>query len=207
MSAPTDGLDQRPDLMAQHDGGVDAPAWRALALHPQYRPQLLKSGATWETVVAAEYTSERRERDRLWAIAVRAAHNAVAPSDEVRAGGVDVRVYVGYRVGDPGPWRGDDGLVRKVHLSFDDPEQDLSAARLAGFAGSMRRRSPENRPPTGITFCSRAATRGCPTKSGPGSKSRHHPPQASLAAQVEGGRLDGGIGSQRGWSALREARS
>lgn len=126
--------EKRPELLVERGGDVDDPGWRALVLHPRYRAQLLAPGATWETVLGAEYTPERRERDRLWAVAVRAAHRAVQPAHGVQAGGVDDRVYVGYRVGDPGSFRGDDGYVRKLYLSFDDPERDLSAARLAGFA-------------------------------------------------------------------------
>ncbi len=132
--------EQRPDLVTQHDGGVDDPAWRALVLHPRYRQQMLNPGATWDTVLAAEYTLGRRERDRLWAIALRAAHQAVVPHAGVRAGGVDAQVYVGYRIGEPGPWRGTDGTVRKLYLSFVDPERDLSAARLAGFAQHLATR-------------------------------------------------------------------
>jgi len=126
--------ERRPDLVSQHAGGVAAPGWLALVLHPQWRGQLLDEGSSWESILGAEYSADLRARDRLWVSALRAAHKAIEPSPRLRAGGVDERVYVGYRIGSPGPWRDGDGFVRKVYLSFETPERDLGAGQLAGFA-------------------------------------------------------------------------
>lgn len=127
----------RPELMTQHEGSIRDPAWQALVIRPQYRAELLATDtATYETLVAREYTAAQRVRDASWAQALRDAAATFVPTVDVSRAGYDIHAYVGYRVGPPfGP--DGDGLVYKVFFEFVDFERSLSPDRYAGFVSRL----------------------------------------------------------------------
>ncbi len=128
----------RPELMEQHDGGTDDPAWQALVLRPQYRPELIRSPTlTYEAIVAREYDDAERSADAAWAERMEQAQIAFEPTPTVRPGRFPADVYTSMVIGFPGALRDPRGFSFKVLLEVDDVLEHLGPEQVAGFAEAL----------------------------------------------------------------------
>jgi len=127
---------QRPEALETEARGVYDPGWRALVLHPRHRARFLDEEVSLDLLVR-DATPEEQQRERVWRVALRAAHRAANPTDGVRPSVLNDAFYVGYRVGEPTTFDDDAGYTYKIYLSVASPDHHLSAAGLAGFAQAL----------------------------------------------------------------------
>jgi len=105
--------------MAQHDGGVDDPAWQALVIVPEYRAAIVaQSYATYDGVLAAEYSPEERKADQEWAVQSKSFARSLQATATL-APRVD-DAYVWFAMGSRGPESDSAGFTYKSFFTFTD---------------------------------------------------------------------------------------
>lgn len=127
----------RPELVTQHDGGIDDPAWQALVIRPRYRDELLGSETTYEGLVARDYSAAQRSSDAAWAERLRDAQRSLPATPTLRPAGYPIEAYVGYRVGPKGPLVDPIGVTYKVFFELDDFQTALAPDRYVAFSRAL----------------------------------------------------------------------
>lgn len=110
-----------------------------LILKPVYRERVLSGKDDHESILAREYTAEKKELDRRWAERHRAWVAKIRrekPALPYEPKSFPEDLHVGYKVG-AAKARPDGFVFYKVYLEFKDFEKDLSPEGYAGFMKAL----------------------------------------------------------------------
>ncbi len=143
-------LAHRAALVMQHEGTMQDPAYWALVIKSKYRDELLATPtATWESIVAREYTDTEKASDLAWAASMRTFEAAVPATATLRPA-TNLDQNAGYAIAG-GTEFDAAGLHYKVFFDFTDFQKSLTGERVLGFAKELDRRGYQGDFKIGLT--------------------------------------------------------